>query len=179
VSGRPSGNKAFPDVLALLEVLVRHRVDFVVVGGIAVTHHGFSRTTRDVDVVPAPAADNIDNLWAALVELEADAAEPADLPARELAVPFSLESLLSGGSWELQTSYGHLHVLQHLIGKVEDADDYARLRERAEPTRYDFGTVPFVSYPDLIDLKYIAGREQDMTDIRALEEARRRAGPDQ
>jgi hypothetical protein len=37
--------------------------------------------------------------------------------------------------------------------------------------------VTFVGYRDLIDLKYLAGREQDMIDIRALEEAPGSAGP--
>lgn len=169
---------AFPDVLALFEVLVRHRADFVVVGGVAVAFHGFSRATRDLDLVPEPSSGNIGKLWAALDELEA---APADLPglrARELRVSFSHASLSSGGSWELETKHGLLHVLQYIAGKVEDADDYTRLRERAEPSRYDFGTVWFVRYEDLIDLTYLAGREQDLTDIRALEEARRSAGPE-
>lgn len=165
-------------MLALLEVLVRHRVGFVVVGGVAVVQHGFSRTTRDLDLVPDPSASNIGRLWAALVEL---GARPADLPGirpDEHAVSFTRESLSHGGGWELETSYGLLHILQYLVGKVENADDYARLHERSEPIRYEFGVVRFVGYDDLIDLKYIAGREQDMTDIRALEEARRTAGPE-
>jgi hypothetical protein len=87
-------------------------------------------------------------------------------------------SLAQGGSWELDTAHGLLHVLQYLVGKVESPDDYEGLRERADAIRYDFGTVRFAGYRDLIDLKYLAGREQDLIDIRALEEARRAAGPD-
>lgn len=167
----------FPDVLELLQALVRHEVDLVVVGGVAVVQHGFTRTTRDLDVVPQPGGANIERLWNALAELEA---RPADLPGRrasEQAVSFSRASLAQGGNWELETAYGLVHILQYIVGKVENAQDYAGLRERADPIRYDFGTVRFVGYSDLIDLKYIAGREQDMIDIRALEEARRTAGP--
>lgn len=164
-------------MLALLEVLAHHRVGFVVVGGIAVVQHGVTRTTRDLDLVPDPAGDNLDRLWDALTELDA---RPADLPGlrtSEHAVGFSRESLLEGGSWELDTRYGLLHVLQYLVGKVESPDDYAGLLDRAEAVRYEFGAVHFVGYADLIDLKYIAGRDQDLMDIRALEEARRSAGP--
>jgi hypothetical protein len=168
----------FPDVLELLKTLVRHHVDFVVVGGVAVAQHGFSRTTRDLDVVPEPSPANIDRLWQALVELESRPAELSGLRASEHAVGFSRDSLADGGSWEVETKYGLLHVLQFLVGKVETVDDYARLRGQADAVRYEFGTVRFVGYSDLIDLKYIAGREQDMIDIRALEEARRTAGPE-
>jgi len=171
-----SGALPFPDVLDLLRALVRAHVDFVVVGGVAVVQHGYSRTTCDLDVVPDPSSANIGRLWDALSDLDA---RPADLPGirpDEHAVAFSRESLELGGSRELETRFGLLHVLQHLFGKVESAEDYARLRERAEPIRYDFGTVRFVGYEDLVDLKYLAGREQDMTDIRALAEARGSAG---
>lgn len=171
------GPPALPDVLALLEVLVRHRVGFVVVGGVAVVQHGFTRTTRDLDLVPEPSTFNVGRLWEALVEL---GARPADLPGthpREHAAEFSRQSLVDGGSWELETLHGLLHLLQHIAGKVESVEDYARLHERGETVRYEFGTVRFAGYEDLIDLKYIAGREQDLIDIRALEEARRNAGP--
>lgn len=168
----------FPDVLEMFEVLVRNKVDFVVIGGVAVSQHGFERTTKDLDVVTDPSPDNIEKLWAALVELEADVSSLPDVRPDALPVPWSLESLQQGGTWLLDTKYGQLHVMQCLVGKVEDEADYKRLRERAQRSRYDFGTVWFVSYSDLIELKYIAGREQDMTDIRALEEARGTAGPE-
>jgi hypothetical protein len=164
--------------VSLLTALVRHRVDFVVVGGIAVVQHGFTRTTRDLDLVPEPSADNIERLWDALVELDARPAELPGIRPGEHAGGFSRASLAQGGSWELETRYGLLHILQYLVGKVESAGDYAGLRGRADAVRYEFGTVRFVGYSDLIDLKYLAGREQDMTDIRALEEARRTAGPE-
>ena len=168
---------AFPDVLELLRALVRARVDFVVVGGVAVVQHGFPRATQDLDVVPDPSPDNIYRLWDALSELDARPTELPGIPPVEPPVAFSRESLALAGSWELETRYGFLHLLQYLVGKVESPDDYAHLRDRAETIRYDFGTVTFVGYRDLIDLKYLAGREQDMIDIRALEEARGSAGP--
>jgi hypothetical protein len=74
--------------------------------------HGFSRTTRDLDVVLEPSSLNIDLLRNALGELEA---RPAELPGRrasEHAVNLSHDSLAQGGSWELETRYGLLHILR-------------------------------------------------------------------
>jgi hypothetical protein len=75
------------DPLALLGVLARHEVDFVVIGGVAVQAHGHLRTTRDVDVIAAPDADNARRLAAALRELDArnrgvDAEHLDDPPTR-------------------------------------------------------------------------------------------------
>jgi hypothetical protein len=144
----------------------------VITGSVAVAHHGFVRATRALDVDPRPTPDNLTRLWQALEELEASPLALADFRPDELPVPFTLDGLLDLGSWDLETKHGRLDVLQHVPGKLEEAEDYDRLRDAAEAGRYEFGTVWFVGYEDLIDLKTIAGRDQDLIDIRALREAR-------
>src|SRR6266498_439834 len=59
------------DLLRVLEVLARHRVQYLVIGGVAVQVHGHRRTTKDLDLVPSPEPDNIARLAAALEELQA------------------------------------------------------------------------------------------------------------
>jgi hypothetical protein len=56
----------------ILKELVRGRVEFVVVGGIAVQTHGYIRGTRDVDVVPSPSPTNRKRLSKVLSALAAD-----------------------------------------------------------------------------------------------------------
>jgi hypothetical protein len=79
---------------------------------------------------------------------------------------------------DLATKHGRIDVLQYVVGKVEAPDDHARLAERADRAHYDFGTVLFASYEDLIDFKNLAGRDQDLIDIRALREARGDIAPE-
>lgn len=165
------------DVLAILEALVRHKVDFIVIGGVAVAHHGFLRTTKDVDVVPNPSGANLGKLWSALRELEARPAALDDMRPDQLPVPLSPESLLLHGNWDLETKHGRLDIMQYVVSALENPKDYKGLRERAEPNRREFGTIWFIGYADLLDFKNIAGRDQDLIDIRALEEARGSAGP--
>src|SRR5947199_295597 len=52
----------------LLVNLARTKVDFIVVGGIAVALNGFVRTTEDVDIVVERSPANINRLLKALVE---------------------------------------------------------------------------------------------------------------
>ncbi len=165
-----------PDIPAMLAILARHEVDFLVIGGVAVAYHGFVRATRDVDIIPRPERDNLARLWRALEELEARPAAARNFRPDELPVPFTLDGLLDLGSWDLETKHGRL-ILQHLVGKLEEPQDYDRLRAAAESGDYDFGTVWFAGYEDLIDLKNLAGREQDLIDIRALREARGETRP--
>ena len=127
------------------------------------------RATKDVDVVPAPEPENIAKLWVGLLELDA---RPEELPA-----PFSLDGLLQGGNWDLRTKHGRLEVIQYLEGALETPEDYRRLRAGAESESHDFGTVWVAGYDELIDLKTLAGREQDLIDIRALREANSDTAP--
>ncbi|MBI2983082.1 MAG: hypothetical protein HYY42_02685 [Chloroflexi bacterium] len=53
------------DPRRIFEVLARHRVDYVLIGGLAVVAHGHTRNTRDVDLRAAPERANLENLAAA------------------------------------------------------------------------------------------------------------------
>ena len=158
-------------LLAIVATLVDYGVDFVVIGGFAVGHHGYPRATKDVDVVPAPDPENLEKLWQVLVEVEAQPLALGYFRLEELSVPFSRDGLLQGGSWDLSTVHGRLDIIQYRAGAIETPEDYKRLRASAVPEKHPFGTWSVAGYDDLIDLKMLAGRDQDMVDIRALREA--------
>jgi hypothetical protein len=94
---------ALPDIPALLNVFVRHRVSFLVIGGAAVAHHGFVRATKDLDVIPSPDADNLARLHDALMEVEARPLALEDFRPEELPVPVTVEGLRGLGNWDLAT----------------------------------------------------------------------------
>ena len=158
-------------LFAILATLVANEVDFLLVGGLAVGYHGYPRATKDIDIVPAPDAANLDRLWAALVELDAEMLAVGEIRREEMPLQLSAEALRGGANWDLRTTQGRLDVIQYLEGALEAPGDYERLRSGAVPGRYSFGTVWVAGYEDLIDLKTLAGRDQDLIDIRALREA--------
>ncbi len=165
------------DVYGILGALVRHEVDFVVIGGIAVARHGFVRGTKDVDIVPNPAHGNLTKLVAALQELEAEPLARQDFRRDELPLKRTVESLALGGNWDLSTRRGRLDVMQYIEGALETPEDYNRLRRDAVISDLEVGAVPIAGYEDLLDLKQLAGRDVDLMDIRALREARRDTAP--
>lgn len=161
------------DVFAILGALVKEEVDFVVIGALAVARHGFVRATKDVDIVPNPARDNLEKLLRGLRTLDASPVELQDFRREELPLELTLENLALGGNWAFSTKYGRLDVMQYIEGALETAEDYNELRAEAVDSRFDFGTVRFAGYEELLDLKTLAGRDTDLIDIRALREARR------
>lgn len=145
------------DASALLRVLAEHRVQYVVIGGLAVQAHGHPRTTQDLDIVPEPTAENRRALSAALVAV---GARPVGSQTPE--APLVPEA----GVLELDTDAGGLDV--HL--SPPGAAPYPQLRARALELQLDAGLVAVAGLDDLISMKRASGRPIDRSDILALTE---------
>src|ERR1035438_10866208 len=97
--------------LAVLRTLADHKVDFVVVGGVAAVLRGAPINTFDLDVVHSTEAENIDRLLGALAELDACYRFQPDLKRRPDSIHLS-----SSGHQLLMTNFGPLDLLG-AIGK--------------------------------------------------------------
>jgi hypothetical protein len=157
----------------LISVLVSHKVDFVVVGGYAVAAHGFPRATKDVDICPDPAEDNLERLAAALSELEATLIGLDEFEG-EFDLEPGLDGLKLGGNWTLMTKHGRLDVLQafSLDEAAEGEGSYRDLAPHAVERTFLGHRARFCSYDDLLRMKRAAGRAQDKVDIESLKAAR-------
>ena len=59
------------DPMRIIEVLDRHHVEYILVGGYAAQLYGSRRPTYDIDITPSTTQQNLDRLSAALRELHA------------------------------------------------------------------------------------------------------------
>ncbi len=156
----------------LLSMLVDHRVDMIVVGGYAVAAHGHVRATKDIDICPDPADDNLRRLAAALAELEADPIGLDEFAAGEFDLAPDFDGLKMGGNWTLMTRHGRLDVMQHLDGLGEDGGGWEELARHTVTRRFLGHECRFCGYEDLIRMKDGAGRPQDKIDVENLRAAR-------
>src|ERR1700688_1808688 len=90
-----------------LEILDRHHVECMVVGGVAAVLQGVPISTLDTDIVYRRTADNVERLVAALRELEAIYRDPA---GRRIE-PDATRLAAAGGHHLLETRLGPLDVL--------------------------------------------------------------------
>lgn len=162
------------DAEKILRVLGEFRVDYVVVGGLAVQTHGHMRGTQDLDIVPDPDLVNLSRLGEALAALGARlhrAARPVDITDPQILKRAALVPLL--------TIHGRLDLL-NIESTGGTPARYRELRDRALEVTLGETTVPVVALDDLIKMKKVADREVDRADIRALtrsdEELAREAG---
>jgi hypothetical protein len=161
-AGRPAAVDEVFDPEQILRVLGEHRVDYLVVGGVAVQTHGHIRATQDLDIVPAPDLANLSRLGEALAALGARlhrAARPVDITDPQVLKRASLVSLL--------TIHGRLDLL-NIASTAGMPSRYAELRDRALEVRLDDTTIRVVGLDDLIRMKKAAARDVDREDIRAL-----------
>lgn len=152
----------------LLHLLNEHRVDYVLVGGLAVSLHGAVRMTLDVDVVVSMDEANLQRL--VMAARLAGLQPVAPVPLESLTQPALLDQwhrekkLLAFG---LRTPDSKATVLDIL---VHPPISFADLRANASLIRMGSALIPLASIPDLVRMKQESGRTKDRLDIEALEQ---------
>jgi len=138
--------------ISLLAAFLAAKVEYAVVGGVAVNAHGYVRATNDLDIFIRPTEDNARAAFDALLALGVplDGLTPADLLNEEENLRFGPEE-------------NHIDILAS-IGEMPFDQVW---RNRIE-TPVAGLSVPFISKRDLIENKRQVGRLRDLADAEEL-----------
>ncbi len=147
-----------------LEVFARHRVDLIVVGGVAAVIGGAPLATFDLDVVHARNSANLDRLRSALDELDARYRDPAGRLLRPDA-----SGLAGTGHHLLQTRCGPVDIL----GAIGRGRTYEDLLSGSAAIDLDGLTIRVLGLAALIQTKEEAGRDKDRAVLELLRQALR------
>jgi hypothetical protein len=146
------------DPLAILAVLERNYVNYVLIGGLARVIRGADEVTHGVDISPSFARDSLDRLGTAMAELDAR-------PINGKALTLSDESL-AREVIELATSAGELKIAACPAGAPSG---FADLRRAATKEHLGHGLQPLVaSTGDLARLAAALHRDQDIARLPEL-----------
>jgi hypothetical protein len=140
------------DFARILATLRRHRVRFVVVGGVAAVIEGAPVATFDLDIVPDRRPQNVARLTAALTELDAHYRAKRDMP--RAPTPAALEG---DGYQLLMTRFGPLDVL----GVIGVALDFNRLTPHSKRRKLAGTYVTVVDLETQLAVKEEVGQEKD------------------
>jgi hypothetical protein len=153
----------------LLLALTRAQVSFVVIGGVAVGVHGFTRATKDLDIVPDPAPDNLGRLARLLSELEAQHVGVGDFSPEEFPYdPTDPAQLAEGANFRLDTSHGPMDIMQWVAG-IEADLAYNELAPHAVGVQFRGSQVRICGLEHLRAMKRAAGRPRDLEDLKQLD----------
>jgi predicted nucleotidyltransferase len=148
------------DPLRALRVLRRHRVRFVLIGGLAGRLRGSPTVTNDIDLCYARDGENLERLARALRELG------TRLRGVSEEVPFLLDArtLKAGDHFTFATKAGNLDCLGFPAG----SGGYEALASRAETMDLGGVKAPVSSLDDLIRMKRAAARPKDLIEAEVL-----------
>jgi hypothetical protein len=135
-----------------IESLNSHGVEYVVVGAVALAHHGFPRYTGDLDVLVRNSTDNSKRLESALAEF--------GLAALGLK---AVDFVDSYRVIQLGVAPNRVDLLTSLTGVTFDEAWAGRVETVIGTTR-----VNFIGREALIRNKRLTGRAQDKADLEAL-----------
>ncbi len=152
------------DARAILDVLARHQVPCVLIGGTAAFLHGSPLPTYDVDVVPLSEPAALSRLSAALTELGARI-RAAEVDGG-LPLAHDAESLAAASTWNLTTRFGDLDITFTPSG----TRGYPDLVRDASPVDLGGVVVLVASLADVIRSKEAAGRPKDRRSLPILRE---------
>ncbi len=146
-----------PDFKDLLSAFAGEQVEYLLIGGYAVSFHARPRLTKDIDLLVADTPANLARVHSALARFGAPDAVLASLKAS------TADDIVWFG-----VAPARVDILRRADG-IDFSTAYARRLE----VSWEGVPVSIVDREDLIAAKRAAGREQDLRDVRALERSER------
>jgi hypothetical protein len=145
-----------PEHKEILLALVKHRVDFMLIGGYAVIHYGYERSTADLDIWLQLGNDNRDRLLNALEEFGITDDGIAELRKMDFTRPLPV-------FW-----FGQPPKTIDFVTLVSNV----KFEEAIKEVRFFFmgnEKIPIIHYTHLILSKSTSSRLKDKADVEELE----------
>jgi predicted nucleotidyltransferase len=152
--------KQTPDFIEILKILSKHKVDFIIVGGVCAVIHGAPISTFDLDLVHSRSSQNLGRLMSALEELGAYYRGRKDQRLKP-----RLFHLASGGHQLLMTELGPLDML----GTIGKEHDYEGLLEHSVEQEIGGLHLRVLDLATLIQIKKETITDKDKATLPILE----------
>jgi len=154
----------------VLRAFQRHRVRYVLVGGIAVNLLGGMRNTADLDLLVEMTDTNLAKIVKILKRQGYSVRQPVD--------PMGIADRKTRADWIRNKHMRAFNFYKDMDFKevdliIDSPVSYVTARKRARRVRIGSLVLPVISLGDLIRMKRKAGRHVDKLDIRELKKIER------
>ena len=146
----------FAEHRLLLKLLVQHNVRFMIIGGLAVIHYGYERSTADMDIWLETSNENKECFIKALDDFGITEDGMNYVEKVDFTQPFPVFHF-----GKIPRKVDFISLVQHL--------KFAEAYPEANHFSLDGIPIPIIHYHHLILTKLSTGRAQDKADIEELE----------
>lgn len=152
--------------------LNKRQIDYVVVGGVALVLHGVVRLTADLDLMLHLDEKNLTRF----VDLMNERGYKPRLPikAKDFIDPEKRKSWFKEKNMEVFSFYHPDQAISLVDVFIHEPLSYKEVKFHSVKMKIGNLLIPVVSIDDLVKLKEISGRPQDMEDIKALRRLKRK-----
>lgn len=144
-------------LVELCNLLNEHEVDYLLIGGLAVVYHGYTRSTNDIDFWYRPTISNFLNIVNAFKEYGIDVSELEE-------VVFDPE--------KAYLRFPVSNLTAEFLPTVHDSLPFQEAFKRAELLELADTKIPVIGYEDLVKIKSSTDRLKDKADIEELTKRR-------
>lgn len=151
-----SFDKESAEMLRLLSVFQKHKVDYLIVGGFAVNRYGYNRTTGDLDIYLRDTKQNRKNLIEAIDEMGYGRYD------------MLLDTPIIAGYCEIMMDDGmYADLMTDVPGlEKENYDEYLNMATVDLVQGFE---IKFLHYNHLLENKKATNRPKDRLDVEELE----------
>jgi hypothetical protein len=166
----------------IIEVLDRHGVEYLIVGGHASRAYGATRPTQDTDCLVKTDRENLSRVGAALKELNARLRVTGLSDEEAAALPVQIDAIVEQfdfSNW--RTDAGDLDVMEVMLGPDGAPRRYEDLAGDARALPYAGVYIRVASLDAIVASKEFANRPKDrdaLPELRQLQERMRGARHD-
>ncbi len=143
------------DYKEMLQILLKNKVRFLVVGAYAMGVYGYPRATGDFDIWVEATKENSNRIFKSLIEFGTPIKEINDTTFSEKGIIF-----------QIGVAPRRIDIITEIDGVVFDEGYITRQEVEIENIK-----IPFLSKDNLIKNKQSTGREKDKLDVENLKKA--------
>jgi len=151
----------------ILKALEKEKIDYAVIGGVAVVLYGYVRFTKDIDLIIDFSEDNVRRFIKVLAALNFRPGIPID--PLDMAKKEKREEWIKEKNVKVITFYNpESQLLQIDVLITKDLSSMRKVRKKINEFE-----ISIVDYNDLLKMKKETARPTDLIDIQKLQELRK------
>jgi len=155
----------------IFQALNKEKIQYLVVGGVAVNLHGYIRFTGDLDLLVLLDEKNLAKLDRVMKKL--GYSERLPVSVLELQDQKQVRKWLKEKNMRAYSFTPPKETLLQIDIIIEESLKFEKIAKNKSNKRMDGVTIPVVSIQDLITMKKKANRTQDLEDLKQLIELKK------